>query len=55
MTDWEVIANNLAEALQSFMGYDGYGQGGADDANRGDWREAEKAMDNYNKAKNEGR
>jgi hypothetical protein len=48
--EWLSIANELAEALGSFMGYDGYGQGGSDDANRGDWRAAEAAMDRFNKA-----
>ena len=49
-TDWESIANDLADALESFMGYDGYGQGGADDSNRGDWRSAENAMSAYRSA-----
>lgn len=46
-TDWEKIADELYNALNSFMGYDGYGQGGADDANRGDWNGAEKASARY--------
>jgi len=53
MTDdlrWREIADNLAKALESFMAYDGYGQGGAEDGNRGDWRAAERAMDDYRSA-----
>jgi hypothetical protein len=49
--DWEKIANALADALQSFLGYDGYGEGGSDDANRGDWNGAYEAIANYHKAK----
>lgn len=48
--DWHSIANELAEALRSFMSYDGYGQGGAEDSNRGDWRAAERAIDRYEDA-----
>lgn len=44
----ELIAD-LLSALESFTGYDGYGQGGADDANRGDWRRAEEVIDKANK------
>ena len=47
---WREIADHLAAALDSFMAYDGMGQGGADDANRGDWRAAEQAMTDYRKA-----
>jgi hypothetical protein len=50
--DWQKIADDLAGALRSFMSYDGYGQGGAADGNRGDWRAAERAEDAYTKAKN---
>lgn len=50
-TDWERIADDLMLALESFTAYDGYGQGGADDSNRGDWRAAERAEDAYRKAK----
>ena len=48
--DWRAIADGLAAALASFMAYDGYGQGGADDSNRGDWRAAEKAINRYEEA-----
>jgi hypothetical protein len=51
MSDWEQIADDLADALASFTAYDGYGQGGPDDGNRGDWRKAERAEDAYRKAK----
>jgi hypothetical protein len=51
MTDsWREIASNLAKALESFMAYDGYGEGGAADANRGDWKSAERAIDAYDRA-----
>lgn len=52
---WRAIAEALADALESFMSYDGYGQGGADDMNRGNWRNAEKALDDYRKASQSGR
>lgn len=50
-TNWQAIATDLASALESFMAYDGYGQGGADDGNRGDWRGAERAMPRFEVAK----
>lgn len=49
-TNWEPIATKLYEALRSFTAYDGYGQGGAADANKGDWPTAAKAEDDYNYA-----
>jgi hypothetical protein len=51
LTDWQQIADDLASALRSFMAYDGYGQGGAADGNRGDWRGAERAEAAYDAAK----
>lgn len=48
--DWQSIAENLANALETFMAYDGYGQGGAEDSNRGNWSQAHDAMDRYNEA-----
>lgn len=51
ISDWERIADDLMRALESFMAYDGYGQGGAADGNSGDWRAAERAEDAYRKAK----
>jgi hypothetical protein len=44
---WEQVALQLHDALSSFMAYDGMGQGGAEDGNRGDWELAERAMINY--------
>lgn len=44
---WEQIAHQLAEALRSFTAYDGLGEGGADDSNKGDWEMADRAMINY--------
>jgi hypothetical protein len=49
--DWEKVADDLFTALDSFMAYDGYGQGGSDDANRGDWKGAQSAQDAYASAK----
>jgi len=49
--DWEAIADDLKAALDSFMAYDGYGEGGADDSNRGDWSGAEKAAVAYEQKK----
>jgi hypothetical protein len=51
--DWKAIATKLYEALRSFTAYDGYGQGGAADANRGDWSGAEKAAWDYERATRE--
>jgi hypothetical protein len=45
--DWQAIAQDLAETLQSFVGYDSYGEGGADDANRGDCDKAYLALGKY--------
>ena len=50
-TDWERIADGLMEALDSFMAYDGYGQGGSDDGNRGNWSAATAAEFSYREAK----
>ena len=49
-TDWQAIATKLYEALRSFTAYDGYGQGGSDDSNRGDWKKAEMAAWDYERA-----
>lgn len=48
--DWESIAHDLAVALESFTAYDGYGRGGADDSNRGDWNAADNALNRYHEA-----
>lgn len=52
--DWKQIATDLYEALQSFMAYDGYGQGGVEEGNRGDWKKADKAQDAYAEAIGDG-
>ena len=53
MTDWQSIAEDLAAALQSFTAYDGYGEGGAADGNRGDWTGADAAFDRFHAAEQE--
>lgn len=50
-TDWESIAESLARVLESFTAYDGYGQGGAEASNLGDWRGADEALAAYYGAK----
>jgi hypothetical protein len=54
VANWERVADDLMRALESFMAYDGYGEGGAADGNRGDWRSAGQAEDAYRKAKGNG-
>jgi hypothetical protein len=49
--DWHAIAAALAEALQSFVAFDGgWPPGSADEGNRGDWKKAEAALAQYAKA-----
>ena len=53
MSDWQSIAEDLAAALQSFTAYDGYGEGGAADSNRGDWERADAALDRFHNTEQE--
>jgi hypothetical protein len=50
MTNWQEIATELHDALHSFMAYDGLGQGGTDDMNKGNWKLADNAMSHYDYA-----